>query len=201
MNEEIQTMTHDLYRHFDAKGNLLYVGVSLSAVQRLQQHKNQANWYNDVARIQVEKFPSRPAVLRAERIAIRKEKPLYNISGTPNHQASASTPGVSHDATARLDAEYIESSLGLVCRQLWYKKAEAAKILDVSVHELISLYESGRIAGFSWNHTYTPTQGVDKGKERSRIRYKFSCWQLLDYLKYLHEQAEAERQQRETKCS
>ena len=31
------------YRHYDKNGNLLYVGVSLSSLQRLGQHKSNSS--------------------------------------------------------------------------------------------------------------------------------------------------------------
>lgn len=66
-----------LYRHFDASGQLLYVGISKNALCRLGGHKN-ATWYRDLARISVEHHKSRAHALYAEAIAIRDEKPLYN---------------------------------------------------------------------------------------------------------------------------
>ena len=34
-----------LYRHFDCDGVLLYVGISLSTVARLCEHKHSSKWY------------------------------------------------------------------------------------------------------------------------------------------------------------
>lgn len=72
--------TH-LYRHFDADGRLLYVGISLSTVSRLGQHHANAHWYDKIAQVTVETFPDRTAAAYAEREAIFKEGPLYNIAG------------------------------------------------------------------------------------------------------------------------
>lgn len=69
-----------LYRHFDGQGCLLYVGVSLNALQRLSEHRY-SYWIDRVARVDIERFPSREAALAAEREAIRIEKPLHNIAG------------------------------------------------------------------------------------------------------------------------
>ena len=35
----------DLYRHWDAEGRLLYIGISRSAVERLAGHRNNSHWY------------------------------------------------------------------------------------------------------------------------------------------------------------
>jgi hypothetical protein len=68
-----------LYRHFDADGRLLYVGVSLSAIGRLAEHKQGAEWFWLIARVEVTAYANRRTVLKAERIAIQREKPLHNI--------------------------------------------------------------------------------------------------------------------------
>lgn len=68
-----------LYRHFDADGVLLYVGISLSAVTRLSQHKEQSGWYASIARVEIEWFEDRETALRAETTAIMVELPKHNI--------------------------------------------------------------------------------------------------------------------------
>jgi hypothetical protein len=69
-----------LYRHFNSVGVLLYVGISLSAVNRLSQHK-ESFWFNKITHIEVETFPSRASAISAEAEAIASEKPLYNQKG------------------------------------------------------------------------------------------------------------------------
>lgn len=64
----------NLYRHFDKRGRLLYVGVSLNAFNRFLQHEKRA----EVSRMDIETFVTRRDALRAERVAVIKEKPLYN---------------------------------------------------------------------------------------------------------------------------
>jgi len=72
----------DLYRHYNADGDLLYVGISLSAVHRLSQHRCGASWYDQIARVDVTRFASRAEAAKAEADAIRTENPLYNKAGT-----------------------------------------------------------------------------------------------------------------------
>jgi hypothetical protein len=69
---------HCLYRHFDSAGVLLYIGVSLSAVERLSAHNRTARWADKIARVEIERFPTRKAVLDAEAAAIKAESPRYN---------------------------------------------------------------------------------------------------------------------------
>lgn len=72
-----------LYHHFDRQGRLLYVGISLSHVQRLAQHRKTSHWYWDIACIKVTHYPSRNAAERAERRAIRTQNPLHNVVRPP----------------------------------------------------------------------------------------------------------------------
>ena len=69
----------DLYRHYDKDDNLLYVGISLSTLQRLGQHKRNARWFDSITRIGIEKCSDRDEALRKEAYAIKTERPVYNI--------------------------------------------------------------------------------------------------------------------------
>ena len=78
--------SRELYRHFDKAGILLYVGISVSTIQRLRQHKvSHKNWFKDVARIEVEHFANEREARLAETKAIREENPLHNIAGRPSN--------------------------------------------------------------------------------------------------------------------
>ena len=68
-----------LYRYFDAEGRLLYVGVSLSAIQRQMAHEASSPWYRSHASMTTEWFATRSEALEAERMAIITEKPIYNV--------------------------------------------------------------------------------------------------------------------------
>ena len=68
-----------LYRYFDAEGRLLYVGVSLSAIQRQMAHEASSPWYRSHASMTTEWFASRAKALQAERTAIISEEPAYNV--------------------------------------------------------------------------------------------------------------------------
>jgi hypothetical protein len=68
-----------LYRHFDAEGRLLYVGISCHVGMRTYEHRRGSHWYFDIVRIEVEHYPNRLRAERAEAIAIRDEDPLHNV--------------------------------------------------------------------------------------------------------------------------
>lgn len=69
-----------LYRHFDAAGVLLYVGISNNALRRMLQHQGRSHWYEQVATVRLQWFPSRALAEQAETAAIWSEWPLWNLS-------------------------------------------------------------------------------------------------------------------------
>lgn len=79
------TVVTSLYRHYDAGGSLLYVGISLSAMQRLAQHKDRSHWFDKIASVAIEQFPCRADAISAERRAIVDERPAFNIVHKPSN--------------------------------------------------------------------------------------------------------------------
>ncbi len=69
----------NLYRFFDASGNLLYIGVSISVVQRLQGHLREKHWIPENGSLTWTTYETREAAEAAERIAIRHERPAHNV--------------------------------------------------------------------------------------------------------------------------
>ena len=70
-----------LYRAYSQTDQLLYVGISLSVMNRLSQHKTSSAWFKKASRVEVEWHPTKKAALEAELIAIRNENPIYNKAG------------------------------------------------------------------------------------------------------------------------
>lgn len=68
-----------VYRHYDARGRLLYVGITRRGVERWEEHAADKPWFELVATSRCEEHPSRAAALYAEAVAIRDEHPVYNI--------------------------------------------------------------------------------------------------------------------------
>lgn len=68
-----------LYRHYDSNGELLYIGISLSAIRRLGEHAGRSHWYEDIVRVEIDTYPSIEAARDAERVAIKRERPKYNL--------------------------------------------------------------------------------------------------------------------------
>jgi predicted GIY-YIG superfamily endonuclease len=69
-----------LYRFYDSKGKLLYVGITNNFDRRLQQHLADKWWAPQIARTQKVLYPSRTAAQNAELRAIRSERPRHNVA-------------------------------------------------------------------------------------------------------------------------
>jgi hypothetical protein len=69
-----------VYRMFNARGQLLYVGMSGELGIRIDRH-DEKRWFPEVATIRLEWFPTEAAARLAEQRAIRSEHPRYNIVG------------------------------------------------------------------------------------------------------------------------
>lgn len=85
-----------LYRHFDASGRLLYVGISLHSIQRTAKHRSGSHWFQDIARIEIEWLSERRSALAAEATAISKEKPLWNVARPKGCERAMDAPATEH---------------------------------------------------------------------------------------------------------
>jgi predicted GIY-YIG superfamily endonuclease len=84
-----------LYRYYNHNQELLYIGISLNAVARLQGHKRNHDWTPEISFISVTKFQTRYEALAAEELAIKTEKPLHN--GTHNYGVLIHEKGLKKD--------------------------------------------------------------------------------------------------------
>lgn len=67
-----------VYRHFDATGQLLYVGCAANPSARMGQHVSRSPWATSVTLITVQWHPNKAAALEAETAAIAAESPVFN---------------------------------------------------------------------------------------------------------------------------
>lgn len=131
-----------LYRHWDADDNLLYVGISLSAVTRLAQHVAGAHWSHDIASVTIQYHPDRSAAEAAERKAIAEESPRHNVAHAANDNTVprgresgrdwldvAQVYSVGWRAPGPMDAAEYRAAL----RCLGITQTEAARLLGVDV--------------------------------------------------------------------
>lgn len=70
---------HVLCRIYGHDKQLLYIGITANPPARFTAHGKGKNWWSDVADIKLEHHDNRQALLSAERIAIKNERPRYNI--------------------------------------------------------------------------------------------------------------------------
>lgn len=75
--------TFYLYRHFDAAGVLLYVGISVDWSARHRAHRRDAEWFDRISRIEIERHPGLISALDAEARVIAGERPLFNRTNVP----------------------------------------------------------------------------------------------------------------------
>jgi hypothetical protein len=71
-----------LYRVWDSRGRLLYVGITGRGMSRLFEHAAGKTWWVDVSKVTVVHFASRVAAEEAELQAIRIERPRHNRRDT-----------------------------------------------------------------------------------------------------------------------
>ena len=71
-----------VYRLYNDENELLYIGISWSALHRLAQHAKNQPWWHEVATIKIQSYPActRTMAMLIEREAIIREKPKYNIA-------------------------------------------------------------------------------------------------------------------------
>jgi hypothetical protein len=69
----------DLYRVYDASGDLLYVGIAVNVFNRMRGHRREAAWWPLADTGTVERYPKRFDAQRAESRAIRSEHPKFNV--------------------------------------------------------------------------------------------------------------------------
>lgn len=92
-----------LYRHWDADGVLLYVGISADPRVRRRTHERHSVWTEFAVREEVEWHPDRQAAEVAERDAIVAEKPLFNGQHTtPEAQVACVEYLIKHGRTDML---------------------------------------------------------------------------------------------------
>ena len=80
---------HAVYRMSDETGTLLYIGRTGDAGRRFGDH-SMKRWFPLVATITLEWHPTEAAAVLAERDAIWREGPRYNVAETPRSSARTS---------------------------------------------------------------------------------------------------------------
>lgn len=77
--DHVRQNTHILYRCFNRKKHLLYVGITNHPEKRFEHHRVNKVWWKYVDHITMTSYPNRKALAEAEAAAIQHEKPKFNI--------------------------------------------------------------------------------------------------------------------------
>jgi hypothetical protein len=140
---DIHTARTALYRLYDEGGVLLYVGITNMPQVRFAAHTMKP-WWKRVTRKDIAWFENRPLAEQAETLAIREERPLYNLAKSP--WRSTAEPAALADLPQDLDELDIE--IGTAARQRLLAKKE----LEASDRELKALVAEGRASGLGPSH-------------------------------------------------
>ena len=180
METLVEGATQHLYRHFDEWDNLLYVGVSLSTIQRLSQHKSHSHWFNNIKKITIENFSSREEALEAERIAVEKEDPLHNIA----------LKKIDFPAPKRREANIEDScdhlTNSIVTYKPMYTIEETSYVCRVGLSQIKNWIETKQLGyveiGRKWDTRWN----------RWQIKKRITGWQILDFIENLQKQKKPE---------
>lgn len=168
-----------LYRHYSADGSLLYVGISLNALRRAIEHRK-SRWWDSVAKIDIQRFPSKTKALAAERKANEMERPafnLYRLRAEPAPPANQfDRAEITFDRVAELVYVAVESfphgalMSDLTCRLKKYARSRVIKdaLIDLRFYGRI-VYDGKRF------HRPTSSAGVDfsLAEQHSQVRSKY----------------------------
>ncbi|MEV5211372.1 GIY-YIG nuclease family protein [Micromonospora sp. NPDC053740] len=120
---------HALYRFFDRTDTLLYVGITVDIGARFHDHRSKKPWWMNSARIEIEHFGTRDEALAAEAQAIRKERPLYNVT----HNDLVNLPSQPPASAAALDPESITAEW---LTENWGKVPQAVRdCVEIPAHQ------------------------------------------------------------------
>jgi len=160
-------MVCQLYRHYDDKDNLLYVGISLSALMRLMQHKDSSDWFLNIAKVTIETFPTREKALDAETQAIIKEKPIHNIA----KRKAKFKPQNYKEVSQKLHEDY-EKIPDYYGDKFMFKINEACEILGIDRNQIFDMRMQKKII------IHQICGGRVSGREINRILTGKPLWRL-----------------------
>ena len=123
MNGATETRTA-LYRFYDAREELLYVGITDDPWRRWREHMQAKPWYPRVKHQSVTWYDTRGQAETAEKRAIRAERPQFNIAG------AVRPPGARFTVSRQ--------AVGYLC-SFWIMAQPAPVLAAVLVHALAPL--------------------------------------------------------------
>jgi predicted GIY-YIG superfamily endonuclease len=158
-------MSCALYRHFDASDNLLYVGISLHPINRLDQHRKISPWAGDIVRVEIQHLETREIALEAEWDAIQNEKPKHNIQKTKSRK-----PTRGEELVEESHVELLEQ---VTVFQPMYTLAEAGYALSIGPTQIKRMVQDKEIG-----HVVIGMRGEHEVK-------RITGWQIIEYIEHL----------------
>ena len=178
----MQNRETELYRYYDEKGLLLYVGISLSSVARQAQHKLASSWYQKAVLCKISRYENREKALIAERDAIMKEKPAYNVI---HNKANDKEDELFFERNCYRDRVRLLGKI--VSYKPIYNPREISEILygsQSSSGKVKALIESQKLQGIL---TKEREQKGAQGQIVIIRDYLVTGWQLIDFIEALEQ--------------
>jgi hypothetical protein len=168
-------MLTQLYRHFDKNGQLLYVGVSLSTVVRLSQHREYSKWYDQIANVTIQNYNTREEALEAETQAIKNENPKYNIKKTKIKEKLI-------EQNTRIIKERIEESKKDIMKRavnfdMIYTVEDLERELRISKMIIKKMIDDKKLGAIVFSKMRKTSHGM-----RDIKKYYVTGWQLIDFI-------------------
>lgn len=168
-------MRTQLYRHFDKDDQLLYVGVSLSTVVRLSQHREYSKWYDEIARVTIQNYDTRDEALEAETQAIRNENPKYNIKKTKIKEKLI-------EQNTQIIKQKIEESKKDIMKRvvkfdMIYSVDDLENELRISKMTIKKMIEDKKMGAIVFSKIRKTSHGMREIK-----KYYVTGWQLIEFI-------------------
>jgi predicted GIY-YIG superfamily endonuclease len=90
-----------VYRLYDTAEKLLYIGASHNPKQRWRDHRKEKPWRERMASMTIQWYPDRATAESAEREAIAREDPEYNVRDTPRFAEVCRSAGAARRESIR----------------------------------------------------------------------------------------------------
>lgn len=177
----------ELYRHFDSNNNLLYVGISLSSLNRLGQHRDHSHWFNEISKVTIQRFATRKEALAAERQAVVSENPKCNINlkrtekeikkeVEKQRRAGVAIPRESPNEMADHSRRNLVGRI--VKFDICYSLKEVQDLVGITKVALEKHIENGDLS-------YFEVEGANTGRWPVKIHKKVTGWQFINFLEFL----------------
>lgn len=186
-----------LYRFFDKDSALLYVGISVRTIKRVQEHKEHSAWFFLSQKMTIEHFASREEALVAETNAIQNETPKYNIQKQIKISPTGRTINIEQKISVKKEEEELKTDYEYFCSNLAKQKLihrivnvdavytipEIQRLLGLKTDKIVKRLIDEKKLGASLVSSYA-TRNMKK--EEIVIRnLVITGWQFLDYLQSL----------------